>query len=259
MSGLSIWKYALRIEDWQVLEMPFGWTRVALQEQGGFPTLWALVDPEAVRVSTPILCFGTGHGIPVVPGEPLGTVQIEEMVWHYFLEGARAGVPARDLGADYGKPGGDYTVEQEWLIGEDGTRTLVREEIRTVETLLMGPPPPLEETILDKGAGPRPSVEPKTPARLLDVGDRLAEIVRSVCGPSGPSPSRHDEDEAREWQKRRDATPPVLPPRMRNKRRKARIALLEGVLKGVVDELNSRIHPAQGQDSLVKRIQEVLG
>lgn len=81
---MRIFKYALEVQNEQVLEMPKDAWILDIQVQYGIPTLWALVDPEAVLTQRKILCVGTGH--EVAPGSIgyLATVQMGTLVWHFF-------------------------------------------------------------------------------------------------------------------------------------------------------------------------------
>lgn len=60
----TIFKYDLRVEDDQTVDMPAGATVLCVQDQRGTPRLWALVDPSAPKVARTFRIHGTGHEIP---------------------------------------------------------------------------------------------------------------------------------------------------------------------------------------------------
>jgi hypothetical protein len=59
MTGV-IWKYALPFSAVEV-QLPAGTRVLTMQNQGGVPTLWALVDPDASPVRRRFVVCGTGH------------------------------------------------------------------------------------------------------------------------------------------------------------------------------------------------------
>lgn len=60
----TIYKYQLKVENRQVIEMPAEATPLTIQIQEGNPCLWALVDPSvAIKQERTFLTFGTGHPI----------------------------------------------------------------------------------------------------------------------------------------------------------------------------------------------------
>jgi hypothetical protein len=86
MSG-SIWKYNLRVVYCQQIQIPRGATPLTVQMQDGVPRLWCRVpDTEAPKDLVEINTIGTGWKMLVDPGQYIATVQIENLVWHYFLK-----------------------------------------------------------------------------------------------------------------------------------------------------------------------------
>ncbi len=82
---MKIFKYPLRIDAQQELDLPVGARVLTVQLQDGKPCLWALVDEDAEVETITIEMIGTGH--PVYdPGKYLGTVQMEQgkLVLHVF-------------------------------------------------------------------------------------------------------------------------------------------------------------------------------
>lgn len=83
----TIWKYALAIEDEQVLELREGADALCVEVQRGVPCLWVLLDPAAPRQRRLILTAGTGHQRNDLAGERyIGTYLFahENLVFHVF-------------------------------------------------------------------------------------------------------------------------------------------------------------------------------
>lgn len=87
-----IYKYALEIEREQTIEIYEYADLLTLQVQNfEIPTLWAIVDTSQKEITVTIHMFGTGWiiDLPAFNGyhyKHIGTVQIDGLVWHYFLE-----------------------------------------------------------------------------------------------------------------------------------------------------------------------------
>lgn len=80
-----IYKYQLEIVDRQEKAMPVGAEILGVQNQRGTLTLWAWVNPKAKVEIVPFYVFGTGHPIDQTGIEEyVGTVQIDDLVWHVF-------------------------------------------------------------------------------------------------------------------------------------------------------------------------------
>lgn len=85
----TIWKFPLQVTDMQEIVMPQGATILKLAVQGDTPCLWALVDPDAEKISHCIRSYGTGHDVPdyaATESKYLDTVLLGPFVWHFFLE-----------------------------------------------------------------------------------------------------------------------------------------------------------------------------
>ena len=81
----TIWKYPLELTDQNAVSMPLGSHLLCVAMQHGVPTLWALLNPEAVRAHRIIRIVGTGHPMPDWPGAAyIGAVQVGDFVWHVF-------------------------------------------------------------------------------------------------------------------------------------------------------------------------------
>jgi len=78
----TIWKWELLPET--IIDMPTGAKVLTVQEQGGKPQLWALVDPEATTEKRTFQAYGTGHDCPDDPGRYIGTFQCDKLVFHIF-------------------------------------------------------------------------------------------------------------------------------------------------------------------------------
>ena len=79
-----IYKYPLKVEPWQQVEMPAGSKILFVGDQRGTPTLWADVDTANDTSAT--RCFaiiGTGHSVPD-KAEYIGTANCGEFVWHVY-------------------------------------------------------------------------------------------------------------------------------------------------------------------------------
>ena len=81
----TIWKYAL---DGTVTErdMPFMAYIVYADMQGGFPTLWAMVDSDLPLEKRIFHIVGTGSVFPAGEIDYIGTVMDGPFVWHIVEE-----------------------------------------------------------------------------------------------------------------------------------------------------------------------------
>ncbi len=82
----TIWKFPLKVEDEQTINMPIGAKILCVQMQGNVPTLWAVVDETAAKEPKKIYCHGTGHYINPDATVYLGTVQMlgGGLIFHFF-------------------------------------------------------------------------------------------------------------------------------------------------------------------------------
>lgn len=86
----KIFKYPFGASSIASIEMPIGAEILSVEDQGGVPTLWALVDPNAEKKHRKLAVFGTGWEIE--PGSRadvntyVGTVHMKQvpLVWHIF-------------------------------------------------------------------------------------------------------------------------------------------------------------------------------
>lgn len=95
----TIWKFELSVTDVQRVPMPMGAVILTAREQhvsersevmareADVPMLWALVDPDAIKVDRIIGIVGTGNPAPD-PDEDggiyVGTAICGPFVWHIF-------------------------------------------------------------------------------------------------------------------------------------------------------------------------------
>lgn len=83
-----IFKYDLKIADYQEIKMPIGAEVLSVQLQDGDLKIWAIVDPEKEVEVRHFEIYGTGHELSNNgPRKFLGTVQQNTymcMVWHVF-------------------------------------------------------------------------------------------------------------------------------------------------------------------------------
>ena len=87
-----IWKYPIGPGPLTMnIMMPKDAEILSMQLQRGMPTMWAMVDPDAPRVTRQIRTYPTGgfHSGFEEAGEFLGTYQLEDMelVYHVFDSG----------------------------------------------------------------------------------------------------------------------------------------------------------------------------
>jgi hypothetical protein len=84
MATKTIWKFTLQPEC--KLEMPKGAQLLSVCEHGGDICLWALVDPVAEKETRRFLGVGTGHDVPDVPMNFIGTANLSggSLVFHVF-------------------------------------------------------------------------------------------------------------------------------------------------------------------------------
>jgi hypothetical protein len=83
---MAIWKYTLALTDVQVVPMPADAVMLSVANQRGSLCLWAMVDPSQGMASRTIEIFGTGHVLPPAVRSFIGTVVMDEFVWHVFEE-----------------------------------------------------------------------------------------------------------------------------------------------------------------------------
>lgn len=84
---MTIYKYPLNINEYQVVIMPRGAVILTVQIQNGTPCLWAKVNPEEMPEPRRIRIFGTGHELTTEESEIyIGTFQIHggSLVFHVF-------------------------------------------------------------------------------------------------------------------------------------------------------------------------------
>lgn len=84
---MTIFKYPLKIEEEQIVNMPHDAKILSLQIQGGSPVMWAMVDDLKREASFKIRMTGTGWPADedLIAEQFIGTVQADNgMVWHYF-------------------------------------------------------------------------------------------------------------------------------------------------------------------------------
>ena len=60
----TVYKYPLKIDDYQKVNLPMGAKILCIKVQNGIPCLWALIDKEQTYdEAVTIRCAGTGHDI----------------------------------------------------------------------------------------------------------------------------------------------------------------------------------------------------
>lgn len=81
----TIWKYELR-PDGATVGVPEGAKILTVQAQKELPCIWCLVDTDARQENRTFRVYGTGHPMPVCPGDYCGTFQLMggSLVFHVF-------------------------------------------------------------------------------------------------------------------------------------------------------------------------------
>lgn len=82
-----VYKYVLRVDDSQSVEMPSGAEILCVQTQRGDVCLWALVNPNNSPEERRFRIAGTGHPADECSANRyIGTVQMMSgaLVWHVF-------------------------------------------------------------------------------------------------------------------------------------------------------------------------------
>lgn len=85
-----IWKYAVKMQDEQEIEMPKNAKMLTVQVQNDVPCIWALVDPNETKELVKFRIVGTGNEFEdamVMDSRYIGTFQLplHSLVFHLFL------------------------------------------------------------------------------------------------------------------------------------------------------------------------------
>lgn len=85
-----IWKYPIRITDFNSIEVPKGAEFLSAKVQNGQLTVWALVTPTAPKVNRTIRIFGTGNptdnDFETLTFIDTVLTHNDSLVWHVFSE-----------------------------------------------------------------------------------------------------------------------------------------------------------------------------
>jgi hypothetical protein len=86
----TIWKFKLRLTDYQQIEIPSGFKMLTANIQGG-PTraecgyfLWAEVCPENAPTMVDIYVVGTGNPMPEEATNYVASIMDKPFVWHVY-------------------------------------------------------------------------------------------------------------------------------------------------------------------------------
>lgn len=87
----AIWKYPLRVDDTQSIEMPTDAKVLCVQIQRGLPCMWAMHQNAAIRSERIILTIGTGHEVDRGGLRYIGTYQLQNgnLMFHVFEKESR--------------------------------------------------------------------------------------------------------------------------------------------------------------------------
>lgn len=83
----SIWKFALELQDRQIVNMPNGAEILTAQMQHNSMNLWAVVDTDADKEPRTIEIHGTGnpmHADMGVERKYIASIQDGPFAWHLF-------------------------------------------------------------------------------------------------------------------------------------------------------------------------------
>lgn len=80
----TIWKFPLELTDVNRVTMPAQSHILHVGMQGETLCLWALVAPEASKVTRVIAIRGTGHPCNIEHTRHVGSVFDRQFVWHVF-------------------------------------------------------------------------------------------------------------------------------------------------------------------------------
>lgn len=87
---MTIWKYSLKADDVQEVEIPIGSKLLSVQTQNGIPCLWVLVYEKNTKEVRKVYTFGTGEPLNFLPEALtfIGTYQMYngELVFHVFID-----------------------------------------------------------------------------------------------------------------------------------------------------------------------------
>lgn len=82
----TIHKYDIHLAPTTLVQMPDGARILTVGLQRGQPKLWAEVDTSRPLFSRVIYTIGTGHPVPNIEMTYIGTVQMDQFVWHFYTD-----------------------------------------------------------------------------------------------------------------------------------------------------------------------------
>jgi hypothetical protein len=83
----KVFKYPTVVTDSQLLDLPLGAQILCVQLQFGVPCIWALINDKEPMTSRTVFVRGTGQDMGPAAEDTtyIGTIQIYELVFHYFI------------------------------------------------------------------------------------------------------------------------------------------------------------------------------
>ena len=87
---MTIWKYAIQVEDSFAIEMPESGEVLTVQTQQGWPCIWVVVDPAKPKTKRRFFVRGTGHEMGLAESASyVGTFQMDSgaLIFHLFDAG----------------------------------------------------------------------------------------------------------------------------------------------------------------------------
>lgn len=80
-----IYKFKLDLMDLQLVSMSRGANVLCAQMQGDDICMWAEVDTDTKKCIRKVFVIGTGHPVPNLETQYIGTVQHNNYVWHIYI------------------------------------------------------------------------------------------------------------------------------------------------------------------------------
>ena len=84
MSLSAVYKYPFLIDDVVAVDMPAGAEVLLVDAQNGVPTIWAMVNPNAIKTRRRFRVIGTGHSFDRDRLTHVASFQQPPFVWHLF-------------------------------------------------------------------------------------------------------------------------------------------------------------------------------
>ncbi len=80
----TIFKYQLALTDEQTISLPVDAKILSIQEQGEYIFAWVSLDTDQPKWGRKIYIAGTGNSFDCESLRHITTLQMGDMVWHFF-------------------------------------------------------------------------------------------------------------------------------------------------------------------------------